>query len=151
MKEFLKALKYVSIFQLICWVIFILCDENKLVSRNVANESAIIIGVILLIVLFVLYFIFIKKIIEKNKLKSTKFNIFLFILWVVISFIIGFILFALSGKYLQPCYESDSPIDFSCFLIGIEYMLNGVHMIQFAISILITKLIVKIVKKIIKK
>ena len=142
MKEFTKALKCVLIYQLICWGIFILCDENKFVSQSTAEGNAIINGIILLIGLLILYLVFINKFIAKNNLNSKKFNIFLFILWAVISILISSILLNLVGEYLHICRGEG----WDCFLNGIEYGLQGIFMVFLAILILIIKLIIKIYK-----
>lgn len=145
-KEFIKALKCVLIYQLICWGVFILCDENKFVSQSTAEGNAIIGGIILLIGLLILYFVYVNKFIAKNNLNSKKFNIFLFILWVITSILISFILLNLVGEHLHICRGEG----WDCFLNGIEYGLQGIFMVWLAILILIIKIIIKFYKKITK-
>lgn len=145
-KEFIKALKCVLIYQLICWGVFILCDENKFVSQSTAEGNAIIGGIILLIGLLILYFVYVNKFIAKNNLNSKKFNIFLFILWVITSILISSILLNLVGEHLHICRGEG----WDCFLNGIEYGLQGIFMVLLAILILIIKIIIKFYKKITK-
>ena len=136
MKEFIKALKCVLISQLIYWGIFILCDENKYVSQSTAEGNAIIGGIILLIGLLILYFVYINKFITKNNLNSKKFNIFLFVLWIVFSVLSSYVLLGMvDNNYLHICRGEG----WDCFLNGIEYGLQGIFMVLLAILILIIK------------
>ena len=142
MKEFIKALKCVLLSQLLCWGIFILCDENKFVSRTTAEHIAMIVGPILLIMVLILYFVFKNKLIQKNKLNSKKFNIFLFIIWIIFTILIYFILEFLVGEYLHIC----DGYSWTCFLNGIEYLLYAVLVFLFPILTLIISLIIKLFK-----
>ena len=56
MKEFIEALKWTIICQLLCWGFFILCDE-KYISQSSSVEFALNSGVIILIILFFIYFV----------------------------------------------------------------------------------------------
>ena len=81
MKEFINALKYSLLFQIITWLVFFLFDEYKFVRNANISNIAIIAGIILLTITLVLYFVFGNKIIRKNKLNSKKFNLSLFFIW----------------------------------------------------------------------
>ena len=148
MKEFIKAIKCVTICQLLCWGIFILCDENKFVSQSSAESMAIISGIILLIALLIIYFVFGNRFIKKYNINSIKFNIFLLILWIVISLLVMVVLIGLVDiNYLHVCQTSG----WGCFLNGIEYGLQGIYMVILAILILIIKLIILFYKFITKR
>lgn len=150
MKEFIKALKCVLLSQLLCWAVFILCDENKFVSKTAAEYTAMIVGPILLIVVLVLYFVFKNKYITKNKLNSKIFNLFLFVIWIIFTILMGLILEYLVGKYLHVCTRT-SVISWTCFLNGIEYFLYTILVFLFPILILIINLIIKLCKYIKRK
>lgn len=124
----------------------VICDENKFVSQSTAEGNAIIGGIILLIGLLILYFVYVNKFIAKNNLNSKKFNIFLFILWVITSILISFILLNLVGEHLHICRGEG----WDCFLNDIEYGLQGIFMVLLATLILIIKIIIKFYKKITK-
>lgn len=148
MKEFLYAIKYTIIFQILCWGIFILCDENKLISQSDAENLALYSGIAILIGLLVIYYICVKKIIKKHNLNSTKFNIILLLLWSVSSKLITNGLNTLViNKKIHICQGSG----WECFLNGIEYDIEGLLMIALAILILIINLIIIIYKYIKKK
>ena len=147
MKEFTKSIKCVLLYQIICWGLFILCDENKLISQTLSEEIAMITGIIVLIVLLIIYFIFSNKYIKKNNLDSKKFNILLFIIWIISSISIMFVLFNLvENEYLHVCDGSG----WDCFLNGIEYGIEGILMIFLAILILIIRIIIMFYKYIVK-
>jgi ABC-type enterochelin transport system permease subunit len=59
-------------------------------KRTSAEDIALLMGIVILIGLIVLYFIKINKYISENQLRSTRFNIFLAISWIILS--IGLIL-----------------------------------------------------------
>lgn len=148
MKEFAKAIKCVLICQFLCWGIFILCDESKFISQSSSEGIATISGIILLISLLIIYFIFANNIIKKHSMNSKKFNIFLFISWVITSILVMFVLISLvDNKYLHVCQGSG----WDCFLNGIEYGLQGIFMVILAILILIINLIIKFYRFITKR
>ena len=124
----------------------VICDENKFVSQSTAEGNTIIGGIILLIGLLTLYFVYVNKFIAKNNLNSKKFNIFLFILWVITSILISSILLNLVGEHLHICHGEG----WDCFLNGIEYGLQGIFLVLLATLILIIKIIIKFYKKITK-
>ena len=64
MKEFKKSLKHVVLVQIICWLIFILIDENKFTSQSTAEDISVIAGIVIQLIVLVIYFIFAKKIIN---------------------------------------------------------------------------------------
>lgn len=143
MKELGKALKISVIFQLICWAIFILIDENRIMRQTTAEEVSMLIGIIILIGMLVLYFIKANKYISKNQLKSTRFNIFLAASWILFSIAISFILLCLVDKgYLHVCRSSG----WGCFLNGIEYAIECFFMILQASIFLLIKSIIRFYK-----
>ena len=91
MKEFLKALKYVILFQIISWGIFILVDESPFIIKSSAEMVSILVGIFLLIILLLLYFIFSKKVIVKNSYNSIIFIASLLILWIIFSILGSYI------------------------------------------------------------
>lgn len=76
-------------------------------------------------------------------MNSKKFNIFLFILWVITSILISYILLNLVGEHLHICRGEG----WDCFLNGIEYGLQGIFMVWLAILILIIKILSNFIKK----
>lgn len=151
MKEFIDAIKCTLICQLICWGLFIICDENKLMLQTNAEELALICGIGTLIVLFIVYFIYADKYVKNNNMNSIKFNIILFFLWLATSSLTTYGLCILvDNNILHACYDSG----WACFLNGIEYLIEGFFMIVFALLVLIIKItiifclyIVKVTKK----
>ena len=139
MKEFKNALIYVLLSQVFCWLMFYLFDDQKYVFNARISMSASIIGIICLIVLLIIYFVFAKKIVTKKKLNSKKFNVFLFLIWMfmqipsynVCNYVLGII---------RPCET------FGCILIGFEYVIQWLLMLLFPILILIINLIIKLCK-----
>ena len=147
MKEFISAFRCALIFQLICWSVFILFDENKYISQSSAESLAITSGIIILIILLFIYFIFMDKFIKRNDMNSKIFNAYLFLIWSLLSIAIMFGLFYLiDNKYLHVCQSTG----WGCFLNGIEYGLEGFFMISLAILIIIVKFIITIYKYITK-
>lgn len=147
MKEFIKAIKLVIIYQFICWGTFILCDENKFILQSTVSGIAIVSGILLLISILILYFVFINKFIEKNNLNSVKFKTFLFILWVIFSIVISSIFVNLiTNGYFHICQTTG----WDCFLNGFEYFLYGIFMVLLVILILIIKLIIVFYQRIVK-
>lgn len=126
MKEFLKALKYAIIFQIISWGIFILVDESPFIIKSNAEMISIWIGIFLLLILILLYFIFSKKVIIKNNLNSLAFNINLLVLWVIFSIMGIYVTLKLVDmRVLHYCGGTG----WDCFLNGIEYGLFGFGML----------------------
>ena len=139
MKEFINAIKCTIICQLICWVLFILCDENKYISQSSAESLAIISGIVILIVLLIIYFIYINRYVKNKDMNSRRFNIILFFLWLVTSILMTFgLLNLVDNKILHVCQSSG----WSCFLNGIEYGIEGFFMIALAVLILIIRIII---------
>ena len=104
MKEFKQALKLVLIFQILCWGIFTLCDENPLTTQSTAENIALSFALLSQIGLLIFYYIHINKQIKKNNLNSLKFNIFLFILWIASSISMIYIfLYLVEKNYLHVC------------------------------------------------
>jgi hypothetical protein len=141
MKEFKNAMIYVLLSQGLCWLIFYLFDDQKYVFNADISNSASIIGIICLIVLLILYFVFTNKIVTKNKLNIKKFNIFLFLIWIFIQIPVAFILDIILDA-IRPC-ES-----FGCIFIGFEYFIQWFLMLLFPILIFIINLIIKLCKHI---
>ena len=141
MKEFKNAMIYVLLSQGLCWLIFYLFDDQKYVFNADISNSASIIGIICLIVLLILYFVFTNKIVTKNKLNFKKFNIFLFLIWIFVQIPVAFILDIILDA-IRPC-ES-----FGCILIGFEYFIQWFLMLLFPILIFIINLIIKLCKHI---
>ena len=151
MKEFINAIKCTIICQLICWGVFILCDENKYISQylsySCAETVAMNSGIVILIVLLVFYFISANKYVKNNNMNSKKFNIILFFLWSATSILITLVLTSLvANNVLHVCQESGA----SCFLNGIEYVAEGFFMVALAVLILIIKIIIIFYKYITK-
>ena len=147
MKEFINAIKCTIICQLLCWGIFIICDENKYISQSSAESLAIISGIIMLVILLVIYFISVNKYIKNKNMNSIKFNVILFTLWSVTSILITYGLISLvDNKILHVC-QGDG---WACFLNGIEYAVEGFFMIALVILILCIKIIIVLYKYITK-
>ena len=147
MKEFINAIKCTIICQLLCWGIFIICDENKQISQSSAESLAIISGIIMLVILLVIYFISVNKYIKNKNMNSIKFNVILFTLWSVTSILITYGLISLvDNKILHVC-QGDG---WACFLNGIEYAVEGFFMIALVILILCIKIIIVLYKYITK-
>lgn len=138
MKEFLKSLKYVIIFQIISWGIFILVDESPFIIKSSAEMISIWIVIFLLIVLLLLYFIFSKKVIAKNNYNSIIFNASLLILWIIFSILGIYITLKLVDiGVLHYC----SGGGWNCFLNGIEYTLFGFGLLIIVGIIILWKII----------
>ena len=147
MKELLNAIKYTIICQLVCWGIFILCDEIKYIPQSEAESLAGYSGLAILIILLVCYFIYSDKYIERNNLNSKKFNIFLFFLWSITSILMMYGLFFLvDNEILHICQGTG----WECFLNGFEYIIQGCFMVATAVLILIIKIIIALYKHITK-
>lgn len=148
MKEFLNALKCTIIFQLLCWGCFVICDENKFIPQSSAEDLALSSGLLILVILLFVYFLFANKYIKSNNMNSKRFNIILFFLWTISSILIMFESMNLvSNNYLHVCQDTG----WDCFLNGIEYGIEGFFMVVLAILILIIKVIIMIYKHIKKK
>lgn len=148
MKEFINAIKCTIICQLLCWGIFIICDENKYISQSAAEVQAMISGIIILILLLTIYFIYSGRYIKNNNMNSKKFNIMLFSLWSASSILITCGLCSLvDNGILHVCRQSGW---WPCFLSGIEYGLEGIFMIALVILILCIKIIIVLYKYITK-
>ena len=57
-----------------------------------AAGLAFLVGIFLLITLLIVYFSFLKKAVEKNKLETKKFKVFLLVLWIIFSALSTYIL-----------------------------------------------------------
>ena len=143
MKEFINAIKCTIICQLLCWGIFIICDENKYISQSSAESLAIISGIIMLVILLVIYFISVNKYIKNKNMNSIKFNVILFTLWSVTSILITFGLNSLVDNKILHVGQGSG---WSCFLNGFEYIMEGFFMIALVILIIIIKLIIFLYK-----
>ncbi len=142
MKELLHAIKCVIILQIIAWGVFTLCDETIFASDE---QIALIIGIIFLISILILYFIYINKYIKKYNLHNTRFNSFLFILWSIISFLsLNGMLSLVNKKALHVCEGTG----WSCFLNGIEYGIYGICMLIIAGIIVLIQFIKTLFKRI---
>lgn len=138
MKEFFRALLYVLITQIACWGIFILCDEFPLLSQSSAESLALVVGLIFSIIILVLYLVVVKKIIKKYELNSKRFNIFLILLWIVISILsLMSFLWLVEEELLHVCKSSG----WDCFLNGIEYGIYGLLLVIVAIVVIIVKIL----------
>lgn len=145
MKEFLEALKINILFQVVCWGIFILCDENKLMHQSSAVSLAINTSIIILLCIIILYFIYINKYIEKKNIKSIKFNIWLMFWWIITTIATMFYLLMLvDKKILHVCTGTG----WSCLLNGFEYGIQGFLMLTLAAIIIIIKIIIMLYKHI---
>ena len=144
MKEFLLSLKWCLIFQAICWGCFIVFDEIGIFDEF----TALILGIIVLIGFLIYYFIYSNKYLIKNNLKVLKFDIIIFIFWIVMT--IGmtyFTIYLVDIGYLHYCGEGG----WDCFLNGIEYLLYGVCVILLPVVIIFIKIIIWTYKFINKK
>ena len=112
MKEFINAIKCTIIFQLLCWGIFIIFDENKYISQSTTESLAIISGIIILIALLVVYFIYSDKYIKKNNMNSYNFNIILFSSWSATSLLVTYGLIYLVNKIIYMYVENQVGIAF---------------------------------------
>ncbi len=137
MKEFFKALLYVFITQIVCWGIFTLCDEFPLINQDNAESLALTIGLLLSLIILILYFVFVKVIINKNKLNSKLFNVFLISLWIVISLLNSYIFTSLVDEGVLHYCES---YGWNCFLNGIEYVMYGILLVVVSLVIILWKI-----------
>lgn len=143
MKELLNAIKCTIICQLICWGLFILCDENKFIEQADAENLASISSIIILTILLVVYFLYANKYIKKHNLNPIRFNIILFILWIGSSILISNTLTNLViNEKLHICQDHG----WNCFLNGFEYTIEAFFMITLAVLILIINIIIAIYK-----
>lgn len=139
MREFLNALKWSLIFQVICWGSFILFDENGIFEV----AFAMILGVILLIGVLIYYFKYCNKYLEKNNLNSLKFNISLFVIWFFMTIgMTAFLLELIENDYLHYCGGGG----WDCFLNGIEYLFHGFFMVILSLIIGVIKIFICIYK-----
>lgn len=152
MKELKYSLIYVTLFQILCWGVFIICDEFPFVSRINAELFAMGLGTVLLIVLLIVYFLFSRDIIKEKKLKSRRFNLLLVIFWIIFSISMTILTTYLVDKgILHNCYEDENTSWLTCFLNGIEYFYFGIELVLQAIILVIIKIIKLIIKKLKKK
>lgn len=143
MKEFFQALKYCTLLQILCWIVFIALDENRFINQSNAELLALFGGIGLLLAIIILYFLKSNKIIKKHQLSSIKFNISLALIWNILSIFISIFLLVLIDKGLLHICRGDS---WACFLNGIEYVLYPILMIVVVILVVIIKKIIKIYK-----
>ena len=145
MKELLHAIKCVIILQIICWGIFILCDECPFIHQSSAVDLALFTSCFILTGLIILYFIYINKHIEKHNLKKVKFNIFLLFTWMATSTAISYgCLMLVDSKHLHVCKHEG----WSCLLNGVEYGIQGILMLITAAIIILIQLIIILIKHI---
>lgn len=146
-KEFLKALLYTVLIQILIWGIYIYF--NELAGYIGSNELKLLMILLCLIPLF-MYFIFNKKVIEKHNLESKRFNIYLSITWTGLSFS----MIILTGKFISMLEDLGilhKCLGWECFLDGIEYLIFGIGMILQVVLVSGYKLCCYLYKKIVKK
>lgn len=118
MKEFIKSFIIVLIIQLISWVLFISCDFIPVSINNKINIS-LSLNIIISLICIILYYTMHNKLISKYNLKSLKFNIFLFIIWNILS--IGFMYLVLYLVDMNILHSTNSKSIYN----GLEYVTIG--------------------------
>ena len=151
MKELKYSLLYTLVLQTLCWTLFLVCYEFPYINKNNAELLASIVGIVLIVITSILYILFNNKIIKKHELKSTKYNIFLMIFWVVFTCIITITVNELIEKdILHACYNDPNNTWLKCFLNGIECLIFGLEFLIQTLVLVLIKIIKKILKKLIK-
>lgn len=139
MKELKHALIWGIVLQIIFWGVFTIIDE--FISHGA--DLSLGIGIFFCIVLLVLYFVYINKIIVKNKLKGGLFKVLLFVIWGLLSIGITFLAgYLVEQGVLQKCTSGG----WECFLHGIEYILYGMIMLALETIIAFIELIINGIK-----
>lgn len=139
MKEFIKSFIIVLIIQLISWVLFISCDFIPVSINNKINIS-LSLNIIISLICIILYYTMHNKLISKYNLKSLKFNIFLFIIWNILS--IGFMYLVLYLVDMNILHSTNSKSIYN----GLEYVTIGFTYCLTSIIIISGNIIKKLIK-----
>lgn len=144
MKELKVSLVICLITQIISWILFMICDFLPISINNKITIS-LILNIIISLICIIMYFIMHNKIINKYNLKSLRFNIFLFIIWNILS--IGFMYLILFLVDIKVLHSSNS----KSFYNGLEYVTIGFTYCLTSIIIISGNIIKKLIKLIIDK
>ena len=144
MKELKASLVICLITQIISWLLFMICDFLPISINNKITIS-LILNIIISLICIIMYFIMHNKIISKYNLKSFRFNIFLFIIWNILS--IGFMYLILFLVDIKVLHSSNS----KSFYNGLEYVTIGFTYCLTSIIIISGNIIKKLIKLIIDK
>lgn len=144
MKELKASLVICLITQIISWLLFMICDFLPISINNKITIS-LILNIIISLICIIMYFIMHNKIISKYNLKSLRFNIFLFIIWNILS--IGFMYLILFLVDIKVLHSSNS----KSFFNGLEYVTIGFTYCLTSIIIISGNIIKKLIKLIIDK
>ncbi len=144
MKELKVSLVICLITQIIIWLLFMICDFLPISINNKITIS-LILNIIISLICIIMYFIMHNKIISKYNLKSLRFNIFLFIIWNILS--IGFMYLILFLVDIKVLHSSNS----KSFFNGLEYVTIGFTYCLTSIIIISGNIIKKLIKLIIDK
>lgn len=144
MKELKASLVICLITQIISWLLFMICDFLPISINNKITIS-LIFNIIISLICIIMYFIMHNKIISKYNLKSIRFNIFLFIIWNILS--IGFMYLILFLVDIKVLHSSNS----KSFYNGLEYVTIGFTYCLTSIIIISGNIIKKLIKLIIDK
>ncbi len=144
MKELKVSLVICLITQIISWILFMICDFLPISINNKITIS-LILNIIISLICIIMYFIMHNKIISKYNLKSLRFNIFLFIIWNILS--IGFMYLILFLVDIKVLHSSNS----KSFYNGLEYVTIGFTYCLTSIIIISGNIIKKLIKLIIDK
>lgn len=144
MKELKVSLVICLITQIISWLLFMICDFLPISINNKITIS-LILNIIISLICIIMYFIMHNKIISKYNLKSLRFNIFLFIIWNILS--IGFMYLILFLVDIKVLHSSNS----KSFYNGLEYVTIGFTYCLTSIIIISGNIIKKLIKLIIDK
>ena len=144
MKELKISLVICLITQIISWLLFMICDFLPISINNKITIS-LILNIIISLICIIMYFIMHNKIISKYNLKSLRFNIFLFIIWNILS--IGFMYLILFLVDIKVLHSSNS----KSFYNGLEYVTIGFTYCLTSIIIISGNIIKKLIKLIIDK
>lgn len=141
MKEFKIALKNVLKVQLTCWAVFMTIDENKLMIKGIAEQSALIIGALSLLVVIFLYCKHDRTIIKENKLEPFKFNLFMYLSWGIFAYLFMlFTMLLIDKEIIHICVSGG----WSCFLNGIEYAIYGIGLIGIDVLVIVAEILILI-------
>lgn len=141
MKEFFIALMYVVIYQIISWSTYVFFNEIIFDKNNWYGFAT---GIVILIIGLFSFFIIEKKITSNNKYNSKKYNISLFVLW---------LMSLLLGLKIEP-HEIIKYFSFyKCgfVLCGLDYAIFWIGMCTQFIIIALCKMIGIIYEKIRKQ
>lgn len=147
MKEFLGSLVYAIVSQLIMWGVFVFCHEFPFLDKSDAEGLAVYVGISMLVVSLALYFIYMKKIVNKKKYNSLVFDIAFFIFWFVFSYLGGAVTLKLVDmNIIHKCVGG-----WACFLNGILYGLFSFGLMFEAAIVIVIKLSIGIYKYLAKR